>query len=267
VELVKHKNHRNLKYLNWLRKQSCVVSGAKAQCAHHIRLGTNGGSSLKPSDYFCIPLLNEYHTTGPNAIHVIGEDTFFKNFKLDRNKLFIHYLKGYLIEEFNVYCQLEDYTDETLIAYMIKLIEENGPNFDRPKRKSTKVKKSSSTIPKKSITENEYYQKAKEAKKKHDKEQRSLLKESTAKSSKSTISVKDNEFYQKAKELKRQKDKELRDQLKKSKKPQKVSVTNSDFYQKAKELKRAKDKEMRDKIKAAKKEQKLKEKRAYNASV
>ena len=129
MELSKHKNHRNLKYLNWLRKQPCVVSGDKAQCAHHIRLGTNGGSSLKPSDYFCIPLLNEYHTTGSYAIHVVGENTFLKQLKLDRNKLFIQFLKQYLVEEFTVYFQLENLSDEVLISHLINLIEENGPQF------------------------------------------------------------------------------------------------------------------------------------------
>ena len=82
MEFSKHKNHRNPNYLIWLREQPCVASGEKAQCAHHVRLGTNGGSSLKPSDYFCIPLIHEYHTTGLFAIHVVGEDTFLNQSRL-----------------------------------------------------------------------------------------------------------------------------------------------------------------------------------------
>lgn len=242
MELSKHKNHRNPKYLSWLRKQPCVASGNKAQCAHHIRLGTNGGSSLKPSDYFCIPLLNEFHTTGLFAIHVVGEDTFLKQFKLNRNELFIKYLTQYLIETFDVYIQLEDKKDEELIAYMIKLVEEKGPKFDRPKKKKK---------PKHSLVDDEFYQKAKEAKKTQDRELRLKIKEDVKleKASSMTKSLKGNEYYEKSKELKRLKDKELRAKIKESAQSQKKQIQESEFHKQAKELKRARDKELRAKIK------------------
>jgi hypothetical protein len=88
--------HRNPDYLNWLRLNPCVISHEPAEVVHHVRLGTNGGMGLKPSDYFCIPLLNNYHTTGKDAVHMIGEKSFIEKFNLDYEALFIHYLKKYL---------------------------------------------------------------------------------------------------------------------------------------------------------------------------
>jgi hypothetical protein len=230
-----------------------------AQGAHHIRIGTNGGSSINPSDYFCIPLTNEYHTTGLFAIHVVGEETFLKELKLKKNKLFITFLKQYLLETFNVYVQLEAKSDEALIAYMIEIIEENGPQVDAPK----KIKK-----PKKSLKDNEFYQKAKEEKNTQNRELRAKIKKevgaqkSSPKSSKKKsikkTSATQSEFYQKAKELKKIRDKEFREKIKLDKKKNKARTTSessvqSEYYQKAKELKRIRDKEFRDKLKRQRK--------------
>lgn len=192
MRLSKHKAHRNIKYLNWLREQKCVVSGKKAQCAHHIRLGTNGGTSIKPSDYFCIPLRNEFHTTGGRALHIIGEETFLEEFKLDKKLLFIEFMKSYLQEKFDIFYMLENKTHEDAILELITLIELN-----RPKNKSPKKKKA-----KKSISDDPYYQEAKELKRKKDKELRAKLKD------------KDDDFYQMAKEINRARQKEYRDKNK-----------------------------------------------------
>lgn len=262
MKLSKHENHRNADYLKWLRKQPCAASGQKAECAHHIRIGTNGGSSLKPSDYFCIPLTNEHHTTGLFALHVIGEDTFLKEFKLKKKELFVYYLKSYLLEKFEVHVQLKDFEPDVLIAQMIKIIEENGPKIDRPKKK--KKKKVESKIPKQSITENEFYQKAKEAKKVKDRELRLKIKEAKAQEVKPKVKKKKSnslvgtEFYERAKEEKRLRDKELRRKMKTYQKSKRASVTESDYYQKAKELKRIRDKEFRDKLKEQRKANKTK---------
>lgn len=228
MKLSKHSNHRNQKYLAWLRLQNCVVSSNKAQCAHHVRMGTNGGSGLKPSDYFCIPLLNEYHTTGSYALHIIGEETFFKNFELNRDQLFVYYLKNYLKETFDTIVQLDDQSDEFLIEYLIQLIEEKGPSFDKPKRK-VKSKKENSL-------NDEYYQKAKEAKKTYDKELRAQLKPEKKAALKK--SEKEIEYYEKSKEQKRQRDKALRQQMKKT-------ITNTA----SKEARRLHDKQLREKNK------------------
>lgn len=42
--------------------------------AHHVRIGMNGGTGIKPSDCYCVPLCAECH----NRVHR-GERTFWKN--------------------------------------------------------------------------------------------------------------------------------------------------------------------------------------------
>ncbi|MEX0798410.1 MAG: hypothetical protein WEB87_03040 [Bacteriovoracaceae bacterium] len=214
MELSKHKPHRNVKYLNWLRKQPCVVSGEKAQCAHHVRLGTNGGASLKPSDYFCIPLLNEYHTTGACALHNIGEETFFKQFGLEPLELFIKYLKAYLIEKFEIYYMLEGRTPEETLADLIGLAQNKLPKMERATKKPSK-KRSSPETTSFSLSENKYYQKAKEFKRERDKELRKKLKEKTDKKKvpfpkAPAKTLKGDEFYEKAKEKRKLQEKEYR---------------------------------------------------------
>jgi hypothetical protein len=242
VELSKHKNHRNAAYLAWLRKQKGVVSGKKAECAHHIRLGTNGGSSLKPSDYFCIPLLNEFHTSGLFAIHGIGEGTFLELFKLDEKKLFIDFLSRFLKEKHKTDVEIKSDDDNYVIAALIRLIEEVTTKKDRASKPKNK----------KSITENEFYQKSMEDKRIRDKELRAQLKEEAKLNpiENTSPTFKGNEFYEKAKELKRIQDRDLRAQMKSTaKKPKKSSTLKSDYYEKAKEYKRQRDKELRAELK------------------
>jgi len=206
LHLSKYTTHRNQKYLAWLREQSCVVSGKKAQCAHHIRLGTNGGTGLKPSDYFCIPLLNEYHTTGSSALHIIGEETFLAQFKIDSKKIFIYFLRKYLSENYDILYGINNKSDEEVLFDLITIIESK---IDRPIKKVKRQKpKERPATPKASITESNYYQVAKKLKNERDKELRKKIKESSTTSIKKQF--KGNEFYEKAKEAKRLKDRELR---------------------------------------------------------
>ena len=243
------KNHRNTKYMSWLRTKACVVSSQKAQCAHHIRLGTNGGSGLKPSDYFCIPLLNEYHTSGVHALHLIGEETFLEKFNLCPTKLFTTFLLSYLKEEYNTVLNKEDFKDIeeiSFISFLVDLIEQKRP---KAKARKTPIAQKKEKIKSPSITENEFYQKAKEEKKLQDKKLRQALKVNSKKTT-SKKSFKGNEFYERAKELKKQQDKELRKELKskaklsQEKKPSPLSK-DSDYYQRAKEAKKEMDKKLR----------------------
>lgn len=245
MELSKHKNHRNADYLSWLRKERCLISGRKAQCAHHIRLGTNGGSGLKPSDYFCIPLLNEYHSTGLFAIHGIGEATFFEMFSLNKGKLFVSYLRKFLLDKFKLDIEVSSTDDDKLIARMIGLVEELTPKSESALKKIR---------PKKSITENEFYQKSKELKRSKDKELRQNQKLSIKKANKDNFQ---SEYYEKAKELKRIQDKEYRATLKLSPKTKKISITKSEYYENAKKLKRTRDKEFRASLKLSQKTEKI----------
>lgn len=248
--LSKHKNHRNPKYLDWLRGQKCAVSGSPAECAHHIRLGTNGGTGIKPSDYFCLPLLNEFHTTGPDALHIIGEETFLTKYGIEPMELFAKYLKDYLSEKHDVLYGLESRTTETAIAQMIELIESKGPSLKSSPSKKKKKKKSKEGPSAPKISDSEFYEKAKELKNQRDRELREKLKSKGPGPKKS--SFKGNDAYEKAKEMKRERDKELRAKLKKSAK--KVSKTtkdlvSSELYEKAKEYKKAREKELRQKLK------------------
>ena len=223
MELSKHKNHRNNRYLSWLREQKCVVSGEKAQCAHHIRLGTNGGKGLKPSDYFCIPLLNEYHTTGKEALHLIGEDTFLKRFNIEPHLVFTNYLYRFLKEVYDLDKSILALTSLDAIELLIEEIEKKKPASD--KKKKTKKKKSvDSNLPKAKFSDSPYYQKSKELKKQRDKELRDKVKEekkatsSPKPKSKNKTETSVSDFELKAKELKKLRDKELRLKLKEAKK-------------------------------------------------
>ncbi len=205
MEFAKHKNHRNTGYLSWIRKQSCIISGAKAQCAHHIRLGTNGGSALKPSDYFCIPLLNKFHTTGSEAIHIIGEASFFDFFDIEISSIFQGYLAKYLSEVHGQSHKVDHLDVFDAIAHLIEEIEGHRPEPKKSKSK-TKTKTKTETKCKTKNTETEFYQKAKEAKRIKDKELRDQLKLNKPKikakvyNPKKSSIVTTSEYYQKSKE-------------------------------------------------------------------
>ena len=58
----------------WVRKHNCCVPGCKQlpiECAH-VRIGTDGGIALKPSDRWCISLCAHHHAEQ----HRIGEASF-----------------------------------------------------------------------------------------------------------------------------------------------------------------------------------------------
>ncbi|WP_290736498.1 hypothetical protein [Halobacteriovorax sp. JY17] len=209
MHLSKHRGHRNQKYLTWLRGKNCVVSGKKAECAHHIRLGTNGGTSIKPSDYFCIPLLNEFHTTGSSALHIIGEETFLKLFGLSPKNLFITFLKEYLSENYDVLYMPGNKSPEEDISELISIIESKITRVAKSATKKASKPKMQGA-PKVSITESNYYQIAKKLKNDRDKALRKQLKENSKDSTAPKKQFKGNEFYEKAKEEKRLKDREFR---------------------------------------------------------
>ena len=66
---------RDEDYKEWIRQQPCEVchKPAPSEAAH---TGTDGGMSMKASDYSCIPLCSECHTRGPLAYHRIGKRAF-----------------------------------------------------------------------------------------------------------------------------------------------------------------------------------------------
>jgi hypothetical protein len=63
------------RHRQFVRRHACVVPGCDGlpiQCAH-VRLGTDGGTGLKPSDWWCVPLCVEHHFRQ----HGAGEESFW----------------------------------------------------------------------------------------------------------------------------------------------------------------------------------------------
>jgi hypothetical protein len=69
------------KFINAL---PCVSCGAPppSECAH-VRTGTDGGTSLKPSDRFTVPLCTTCHLTGKRSQHEVGELRFWARLRID----------------------------------------------------------------------------------------------------------------------------------------------------------------------------------------
>src|SRR5689334_11787666 len=72
-------------HLAWVRKFACCVSGCNAGPieAAHVRVGTDGGMGMKPSDSWVISLCHAHHLMQ----HVTGEIYFERAWNLDMKKL------------------------------------------------------------------------------------------------------------------------------------------------------------------------------------
>lgn len=65
---------RDKKHLNFIRTLECVMCANPFVVAAHLRIGTDGGTSLKPSDSWVTPLCDPCHRYQHNK----GERTFWK---------------------------------------------------------------------------------------------------------------------------------------------------------------------------------------------
>lgn len=66
---------KDRKHLAFIRKLPCIISGTDQQIeAAHIRYQTDGGTSLKPSDFWTVPLNTMVH----KKQHNIGEKSFWE---------------------------------------------------------------------------------------------------------------------------------------------------------------------------------------------
>jgi len=76
-------------HLKWVRGHVCAVAGRRDhQCserieAAHVRTGTDGGMSVKPSDCYAIPLCSDAHAEQ----HRIGERAFELRYGIDMRKI------------------------------------------------------------------------------------------------------------------------------------------------------------------------------------
>ena len=69
-------------YKDWVRSLACCACGVqgRSEAAH---TGTDGGMSMKASDYSCVPLCADCHTRSPLAYHRIGKRAFERSSGLD----------------------------------------------------------------------------------------------------------------------------------------------------------------------------------------
>jgi hypothetical protein len=71
-------------HLAFVRSHECLCSTKAHLCtapteAAHVRIGTDGGTSMKPSDCFCVPLCSDHH----REQHSIGEASFAAKYRLN----------------------------------------------------------------------------------------------------------------------------------------------------------------------------------------
>lgn len=75
----------------WVRRHKCCVSGCRQlpiECAH-VRIGTDGGVALKPSDRWVVSLCRSHHAEQ----HRIGEAQFQKRHGLDLYALALEFAR------------------------------------------------------------------------------------------------------------------------------------------------------------------------------
>ena len=73
---------RDAEYRAFIRSFPCAACGSNRniEAAH---TGSDGGMSMKSSDYSCIPLCPDCHRGGPFAYHRVGRAAFAARFGLD----------------------------------------------------------------------------------------------------------------------------------------------------------------------------------------
>lgn len=63
-------------HLRWVRRHRCEACDRQDNIvAHHVRLQSDGGMGIKPSDFFALPLCSECH----RELHDHGEKRFENN--------------------------------------------------------------------------------------------------------------------------------------------------------------------------------------------
>jgi hypothetical protein len=73
-------------HLAFVRSHACCVPGCEEQTfleAAHVRIGTQGGTSLKPGDNWTISLCAFHHMRQ----HVMGEESFEASYNIDMKAL------------------------------------------------------------------------------------------------------------------------------------------------------------------------------------
>jgi len=82
---------RCFSHTQWVRGFGCCIEGRAGHVCegridpHHDRLGTDGGTSLRPSDSFCVPVCRKAHDELDGIKS--GQRTFWAKYGVDREKL------------------------------------------------------------------------------------------------------------------------------------------------------------------------------------
>ena len=72
-------------HLRFIRSHDCSIAGKPRHVcggpieAAHVRIGTDGGTGMKPGDNWALPLCSEHHASQ----HRIGEQSFEKRHGID----------------------------------------------------------------------------------------------------------------------------------------------------------------------------------------
>ena len=85
--------HRSREYLDYVRGLPCAVCGGQAE-PHHWRKDSDGGTGLKPSDCFCVPLCREHH----REAHQHGDEWFAEEYNLEPWRLMAFLMRDWLVE-------------------------------------------------------------------------------------------------------------------------------------------------------------------------
>ena len=75
----KNKPWKSKPYLDYIRKQSCIICQQSETDAHHVRIKNNAGTGIKPSDFYAVPLCRLHHLES----HHYGRNTFFERHGVD----------------------------------------------------------------------------------------------------------------------------------------------------------------------------------------
>lgn len=111
---------RNQDYMEYVRTQTPVndwgemaacprrfenqYNGIEMRVAHHVRMGGNGGTGIKPSDYRTVSLNALDH----QDLHNVGEKSFWARHGVDPDEAIIILLTNYVKDRKKLISTLED---------------------------------------------------------------------------------------------------------------------------------------------------------------
>lgn len=74
------------KHAKWVRSHQCCVRNESCFGeihAHHVRVGGDGGTGLRPNDWYLVSLCAHHH----DGYHHMGHETFEREYRIDLQRL------------------------------------------------------------------------------------------------------------------------------------------------------------------------------------